>query len=540
MAGLANTSVPFTRRGFLGATAAVTAVASTLPLTRAATAEEAAADPTIPSFLVKPEPITDFAETHEYDIVVVGAGEAGLAAAHTAAEGGAKVAVVQNIDTPLSSGNMGASVDIEKTDPAGVAACVAFLMEKNAYRSNRALIESWANNSLEALRWWADSCAADGIESKPYDSQRDYNGYTFYLHANTYNHVEGAHNACCQVIGEQLAAEGVEFFYNHPAVQIQTAEDGSVTGVICQNSDGANILFTASKAVILATGDYSANEEMLDYYAPDTKGFTRGTLVRNGSGLCAGIWAGAQMVPIVHSKMIHGGGALTRLQVPFLNLNIHGERFMNETLSFAYLNNLVRDYLAEYNYENPMAAKFFTIMPSNWLDIANAWAEKYPTEVQLTVGTRPMPDESEFISGETFEELASNINAYMVDQEWGIDPIDEQTIVDSINHYNEVCATGVDSDFGKRTDYMVAIEQGPYFAVPRGANFLPAILGGLKVDGNSQCLNINNEPIPGFFAVGNASGQFYGGVDYPMDIEGLSVGRAITSGYVTGRYVASL
>ena len=47
-------------------------------------------------------------------------------------------------------------------------------------------------------------------------------------------------------------------------------------------------------------------------------------------------------------------------------------------------------------------------------------------------------------------------------------------------------------------------------------------------------------PIEGLFAVGNASGQFYGGVDYPMDVEGLSIGRAITSGYVTGRYVAAL
>ena len=246
------------------------------------------------------------------------------------------------------------------------------------------------------------------------------------------------------------------------------------------------------------------------------------------------------MVPINHSKMVHGGGALTRVQVPFLNLNIHGERFMNETLSFAYLNNLVRDYLAEYNYENSMAAKFFTVMPANWLELAEGWAEQYPNEVQLRVGNMQMPDESQFVSGETFEELAANINSYMVENEWGIDPIDEQTIVDSINTYNELCATGVDSEFGKRADYLVAIEQGPYYAIPRGANSLPAILGGLVVDENQQCLDAERNPIPGFFAVGNASGQFYGGVDYPMDIEGLSIGRAITSGYVTGRHVASL
>ena len=76
--------------------------------------------------------------------------------------------------------------------------------------------------------------------------------------------------------------------------------------------------------------------------------------------------------------------------------------------------------------------------------------------------------------------------------------------------------------------------------MPRGANIVSAVLGGLTVDENQQCLNADGEPIEGLFAVGNASGQFYGGIDYPMDVEGLSVGRAITSGYVTGRYVAAL
>ena len=61
--------------------------------------------------------------------------------------------------------------------------------------------------------------------------------------------------------------------------------------------------------------------------------------------MMTGIWAGAQMTPVNHSKMApHGGGALTRLELPFLNLDIHGERFMNEVLSFAYLNNLMRGY----------------------------------------------------------------------------------------------------------------------------------------------------------------------------------------------------
>ena len=86
---------------------------------------------------------------------------------------------------------------------------------------------------------------------------------------------------------------------------------------------------------------------------------------------------------------------------------------------------------------------------------------------------------------------------------------------------------------------MVPIE-APCYAVPRGANNIDALVDGLWCDGNFQCLDVDMRPIEGLFAVGNASGPFFGNSNYPMDIEGLSVGRAITTGFATGRYVAGL
>ncbi|MBS5479254.1 MAG: FAD-binding protein, partial [Coriobacteriia bacterium] len=113
-------------KGAAGVAAASLAV-SAMPLTHAVAAEEAASNPMVPSFLVKPEPITEFAQTYEYDVVVVGAGEAGLSAVHTALEAGATVACLQNTDTAFTTGNMAASVDTTQTSPAGVAACVSFI-----------------------------------------------------------------------------------------------------------------------------------------------------------------------------------------------------------------------------------------------------------------------------------------------------------------------------------------------------------------------------------------------------------------------------
>lgn len=460
--------------GVVGASA----LAGCAPKTAAETAmlaDTGSADAGLPAFLQAPEPITDFADTREYDIVVVGAGESGLSAAHSAVAAGAKVACVQNIGTAQTTGNMGASMDTTKTDEAGIQACVAFLMEKNAYRSNRKLLEAWARNSYEAVTWWADTAAEGGAESKPYDSEREYNGYTYYLHANTYNHLEGAHNDAALAVCDAVAAESVEFFFNSPAVQLYK-EGERVAGVICETEEG-NVLFKAAKGVILASGDCSGNQEMRDYYCPDLRGFKTMSPFRDGMGMMTGIWAGAQMTPVNHSKMVHGGGALTRLELPFLNLDIHGERFMNEVLSFAYLNNLMRGYLEEYDFQNPMAAKFFTIMPANWAEIGEQWTAVHPEEVKFGVGNMKIPSEDQFVKGETFAELAANINTYMEAEEWHIDPIDEQAIVASIEAYNELCATGSDGQFGKRADYLVPIEQGPFFAVPRGANSVPAVLG---------------------------------------------------------------
>ncbi len=491
-----------------------------------------------PSFLVAPEPITEFAETHDYEVVVVGAGESGVSAVHSALAAGARVACVQNAAAAQSTGNMAACIDLDKTSEAAIQACISFINWKSDYRSDRDLVEIWARNSQEAIAWWAETAAKGGVEAKYHDAVLPYNGYDIYLHANTYFHTEG-HNASVVAIAEQLEADGAEFFYLMPCVQLQTAEDGSVTGVICKSGDEYH-LFTASKGVILATGDYSSNAEMLDYYAPDCKGFRLATDFRDGTGMVAGMNAGAIMTPHTHTKMIHGEPAPTRLEMPFLFITQQGERFMDETCCRqGYLNNFVRKNLAEGGFSDPSLAKFFMLAPANWQDFYEDWKAESPYDISMFNGPTPVNPER-WIQADTLEELADAINAYGQESKWAGVSVDAATLKATVERYNELCAKGADDDFGKAAKYLVPIEGGPYYAIPRGANMLPAILGGLVVDKNHQCLNAEFQPIKGLYAVGNASGQFFGGVDYPMDIEGLSIGRAITGGYYAGKLVASL
>lgn len=492
----------------------------------------------VPECMLEPAPITEFADTKNYDVVVVGAGLAGLAAVHTALEGDVKVACVQNTPEMSTSGNMGGAINLDKTTPAAVQACLSYLMEKSDYRSDRRLLNVWAQNSQEALAWWADAAAAEGVESTPYESSLHVHGYDVNLIANTYFHVKGANNTAATAIKDGLVKQGAEFFFSMPAVQLRV-DDGAVTGVVCKDADGNAVLFNAAKGVILCTGDYSGNTPMREYLCPDLKGLNPSMASRDGSGLLMGIWAGAVLEPTCHAKMVHEG-AKARVDVPFLNIDQRGERFMCEgPMRTAYLNNFQRQFLAENHYENAHAGRFFTILPGNWRQFANEWIAEDPMAFSITGGAGDIQD-TDLISADTVEGLVEAINAYKDKNEWDTPAIDAAAVQATIDRYNELCAAGADDDFGKEARYLVPIDNGPYFAVARGGLSVPAILGGLIIDENGQCLDEELAPIPGLFAAGNASGPFFGGVDYPLDVLGLSVGRAITTGYVTGAYVAAL
>ena len=128
------------------------------------------------------------------------------------------------------------------------------------------------------------------------------------------------------------------------------------------------------------------------------------------------------------------------------------------------------------------------------------------------------------------------------DTESGAYELDAAAVQATVDRYNELCAKGSDDDFGKNPTFMRAIDTPPFIVVPHEFGMgLSAIIGGLLVNADNQVLKADEHtPIDGLFAVGNVSGCFYGGVDYPMDVLGLSIGRAITGGYLAGKHVAAL
>jgi len=488
------------------------------------------------SFLPRPKmiPESEIKATYAFDVVVVGAGASGVPAALSAAENGATVAVLQKQDIVVSQGNSGTGIDLARSEPAGIEALVAKLIKDNCHRCNPKLIRLWAYHSGEAVTWVIDRAKQGGAQVIDQGNLQqaailNVNGYamsyiTSFFGPKPYTAGDGM-----RALARTAARAGVDFFFSTPAVQLIQDASGHVTGVIGKREDGAYMRFMANKGVILATGDYQNNREMCDYFIPDARHFGRKQMNRTGDGFIMGYWAGGVIEPIGHTKMLHDfdAGPASMCDMPFLAVDQTGKRFVNETVEMSVLNNYLRQA------EN--TGQYSQIFDSNYMTQAAHWPGKLvpPEGLRNYMPDEPGPHHGVFETfinthkADTLEELAVKIK------------VDPATFVATVKRYNEIVASGKDSDFGKPADLLHPIDTPPFYGIHRTVR-LSTICSGLLVDENHQCLDAGGKPIDGLYAIGNLGGGFYGGVDYPLTVFGLSLGRCYTFGYLAGRRVAKL
>ena len=209
------------------------------------------------------------AETKEYDVVVVGAGAAGVPCALSAFEAGASVAVLQKQPTAFSQGNMGSAINLDKSDAAGIAAWMHDTNERMEQRGDWKQLRAYAANSYEAINWLEERTKEAGVEPVIAESVFTYeDGQTCTTKILQFGPKPKNTGDAMMALSELAASKGVEFFYNTPAVQL-VKEDGRVTGVIGKNENGEYVRFLAKKGVILTTGDYQNYDAMVAKYCPD-------------------------------------------------------------------------------------------------------------------------------------------------------------------------------------------------------------------------------------------------------------------------------
>lgn len=469
------------------------------------------------------EPITDFSDEHTYDVVVVGAGTSGLPAALTALEEGASVALLQKESTAISQGALSSGLVLSESSELGLLGFMQTYREECSYRVNQDLLDTYVYHSGEAALWMAKMGQLAGNPATGMElSVRTYlDDQPVALAANMFGDKPDNNQNLCIALTEWGEQNGVDVFYNTPAVQL--IKDGdAVVGVAGQGSDGSYIRFNASQGVILATGDYQNNDSLMEKWSPDIVKFARKQVNKTGDGILMAMLAGGHICPVGHSRQMHDNDSCRMNEEPFLAVNEQGDRFMNEQVPMA---SWVCTLVDQNKADDP--GKFCQIFDDNYVEDVESW------------GGNPIPKDTilNWVPGAVDEPF--NVVKDLIDTHY-CDTLDElaaelgipaANLKESVERYNQLCEAGADEDFGKDAKYMKPIVQPPFWGIHRWVR-ITATCNGVAVDGNYQVIDNDDNPIPGLYAVGFGAGNLCGGVDWSTYLKGMSCGSCMTSGRI--------
>ncbi|RDB64698.1 succinate dehydrogenase [Gordonibacter sp. 28C] len=551
----------------------------------------------------------DIVETVECDVVVCGGGHAGIQAALAAAEGGAKVAVIEQ--SPEASrkvkgedvGHVNSQFLIDRGfGPYDEGEVVQEFCTRAAGRVNTEVIRKYVANSgetfdhmVELVKWPDDrikKVSQDQSDLSPLDDSQiciqqpslRFDGPVEYplkrggfktwpsvvQFMGTINHETFEGNAAFSRLDEVQQFSilegkdlGVEWHCEQKATVLTQDDDGAVTGVIAEGSDGY-VKYVASKGVILCTGDFAANTDMtwnlLTEYREwnERAGMGADSLMGQtdcyGEGHKMGCWAGGMIEAGPRGAMSFGGGGSGPWGTsPFLWLNSEGDRFMNEAATSTAIAEVIRQ--PRGGITGVTDANWRETLKYSSLDhgCANFGREDYYTEMEADMeaiavddpkgGTVRMCTVAERMACQLYKASTLDGLADML----GYTGETKENFLASIERYNELCHAGADTDFGKDACLMTPIEEAPFYgygnAAPGGfggnngtMSISLVTLCGLVTNGDLQVLDKDANVIPGLYAAGNTLGGRYG-LGYSTPITGNSIGMAVTHGRVAGKLI---
>lgn len=450
-----------------------------------------------------------------------------MPAALTAIEEGATACVLQKEAVCISQGANESGVELEMSDPQGIKNYIRGYMESVDWRADRGLVEYYTYHSGETMRWLrlraeeaGNPPAAVSTEEDVYDD-----GTKSVRHEWNYGPKPRCNLELIMALAKLAEERGVDFYYETPGVQLIQGEDGTVTGVVGKNADGEYIKFNATMGVILSTGDYQNNESLVERYCPDIVGFDRKQSGKTGDGILMAMQLGAGMVQTGHCHMMHDFDSGPMASVPFMAVNMDGERFMDEEMTFTMINVQMRDQpepgwfvkIYDGNYETDVVDMGFTPTPA---DAVQKWMPEVDMDRSVESGNKVIAGLVDLYCADTLEELAEKVGV----------PADK--LVASVERYNQMVEQGFDEDFGKKPQYLKKIEQPPFWGSRKHIR-VSAVCAGMTVNENYQVITTEGEVIPHLWATGFGAGQLCGAPDWSMYQSGMSAGHCFTSGRYT-------
>ena len=491
--------------------------------------------------------------TLDADVVIVGAGGAGMVAAVTAADAGKKVVILESQpavggNSVKATGGMNAAktefqdkntfdeaAGVEKTlkaaenyaDNAAIAALAAKVKEQwDAYQAkpegyfdsvelfaldtmiggkglnNPELVNTLVGNSEAAIAWLStigidlnNVAAFGGASVKRIHRPVNAEGKVVSVGAYTVPLLEEA----------VKARENITLMLNTTAVKILKDESGKACGVVAAGKSG-NAVVVNAKAVVLTTGGFGANLEMVVEYKPELAGFmTTNAAGIQGQGIKMASELGAatvdmeqiQIHPTVQADTaslitegLRGDGAIL--------VNAEGKRFIDEVGT--------RDVVSAAEIAQPGSFSWL-IVDQKMVDASSV--------IQGYINRGLM------LSGETYEDLAKALE------------IPAEAFAETMKTWNGYVAEKNDPEFG-RTSFASPLDTAPFYAVKVTAG-IHHTMGGLCIDSNTQVLNTEGAVIPGLFAAGEVTGGVHGA----NRLGGNAVADFVVFGRIAGEQAAA-
>ncbi len=581
------------RRDFLkgsAATAAAVAAMSAMPVMAEGEAAEEMMDDAAEmkaSFEIAPDPVPEeeIKETYEADIIVIGAGVSGLCCACAATEAGAEVILFAASSHHVERGGSNHGIDtktqhdygIMDYKPENLAKRIKQEYLSNGYLVDQAKWSKWLNNNTESMNWLIDKMESYGANVTLEMPYSDCDGlFDFAAASHNFTYCPGPEGdfsvfKSAELFGgninfgaafgqglvndmyeHEIIKNGGTIMYNTVAQYLVREDDntGRVSAVVALNADGEYVKFVGRKAIVMATGDFSQNHEMMAKYAPQAMdilgeydvnydaGFQFGGLFP-GDGQKMGLWVGAAW-----QKTYPNAAMVDNLNGPYshcisnvqtINLNKAGKRFMNEDTLCSYSawalkqqKDMTNYYVwnADYAKHNDMWYTFGCTVDGDgsWNGPTGKTPEEELENWEMLAGN------GTYIKADTLEELFA---------QW--DDIDAEQALATMAEYNQYCKDGYDPEFQKDPSELVAIENGPFYGykyVLNSGNFL-CITGGLRTNAEMQVCDADDNPIEGLYNVGIMVGDMYG-VCYNFAICGHNLSSTCnTFPYMLGRKLAA-
>lgn len=452
-------------------------------------------------------------EVTEADVIIVGAGGAGLTAAKVAADRGATVILLEK--SGVVGGNslcsqMGINAAGAKVQEGLPYATKELLTEAQSQAGGREnLIAAYVENSGKAIDWFVDEL---GIEFEGPNSERvDPNnpiasalgghpsgGDLFMMQAKADGYTS---NTLIKALTQSIKASGVTLYVNTEATELITNDAGAVVGVKAKAADGSEVTFTG-KAVLLATGGFGQNHEMVAALRPDLKNaITDEMAPTTGDGII--------MAEALGAKTVDMDAMQTFPHVPL------GDTWMGPF-------GMPGGFRTSAIFVNQDAQRFTT---EGFDDAASDILAQEKTFSIFSV--EDMTPTLEQLKGRGIVKVADTPEALA--ELLGLDPVALNT---TIAQYNADCEAGKDSQFNHQNLKKLEGPLGGY-AFGVGAHYM---MGGLLINEKTQVLDQNEQPIPGLYAAGEVTGGFHGTVR----VDGSGTGDAFVFGYVAGNELAHI